>query len=214
MKKTQFLQFLIILLITILTAQISLSQADSGTSNPQNMGLTDARGFELWMNNFIAEYSTVSTPSMGFVLIKGNDVFYQKGYGFADYEETVAVTPDQTVFRAASVSKLFTTTAIMQLVERGKIQLDADVNLYLKKFQLKSNYPAPVRVRDLLTHTSGIEDGFIGNSVPDAAQLPQLGDYFSQRVPRHIRPAGEEIAYSNRGMALAGHLVEAVSGLP
>ena len=176
--------------------------------------LTDASEIESWVNNFLAEQAINSQmPSIGLVVVKDGGVFFQKGYGQARDERDVTVTPDQTLFRAASVSKLVTATAVMQLVEQGKLNLDVDINTYLSRFQLESNYPSPITARHLLTHTSGIEDRLFGNTVPSADRLVSLGDYFAAHVPRRIRAPGEQIAYSNTGMALAGHLVEAVSGL-
>lgn len=176
--------------------------------------LTDPGEFEAWVNSFLAQHTSDSQAPIGLVVVKNGVVFFQQGYGQVNDEGNAPVTPDQTLFRAASVSKLVTATAIMQLVEQGKLNLDADINTYLTRFQLENNYPSPVTVRHLLTHTSGIEDRLFGNSVPSADQLVSLGDYFAAHVPRRIRPPGEQIAYSNTGMALAGYLVEVVSGLP
>ncbi|MDQ3473130.1 MAG: beta-lactamase family protein, partial [Acidobacteriota bacterium] len=152
-------------------------------------------------------------PRLGLVVVKDDGIFFQKDYGQASDGRNITVTPDQTLFRAASVSKLVTATAVMQLVEQGKLNLNADINTYLTRFQLENNYPSPITARHLLTHTSGIEDRLFSNTVPSADRLVSLGDYFAAHIPRRIRPPGEQIAYSNTGMALAGHLVEAVSGL-
>jgi CubicO group peptidase (beta-lactamase class C family) len=176
--------------------------------------LSDAAEFAAWADGFFAEqFGGSPMPGLGLVVVKDGGVFFQKGYGRARDENDAPPAPERTVFRAASVSKLVTATAMMQLVEQGKINLDTDINTYLTRFQLENNFPAPVTVRHLLTHTSGIEDRLFGNTVPSANQLVSLGSYFAARVPRRIRPPGERIAYSNTGMALAGHLVEAVSGL-
>ena len=150
----------------------------------------------------------------GVVAIAANDqeIIYEGAFGKRDLGKDDAMTVD-SVFWIASMTKAITTAAAMQLVEQGKINLDADINTYLTRFQLENNYPAPITARHLLTHTSGIEDRLFGNTVPSADRLVSLGDYFAAHVPRRIRPPGEQIAYSNTGMALAGHLVEAVSGL-
>jgi CubicO group peptidase (beta-lactamase class C family) len=176
--------------------------------------LADPGEFASWVDAFVAEQTDNSQlPSIGLVVVKAGGVFFQKGYGQANDDPTITVTPEETVFRAASVSKLVTATAVMQLVEQGRLDLDADINTYLSRFQLENNYSKPITTRNLLTHTSGIEDRLFGNTVPTADQLVSLGDYFAANVPRRIRPPGEQIAYSNTGMALAGHLVEVVSGL-
>jgi len=200
--------------ITFTVIGIKAQQPASTALRVGGARLTDASEFESWVKNFLAEQTINSQmPSIGLVVVKDGGVFFQKGYGRASDERNVTVTPAQTLFRVASVSKLVTATAVMQLVEQGRLNLDADINTYLTRFQLENNYPSPITARHLLTHTSGIEDRLFGNTVPSAYRLVSLGDYFSAHVPRRIRPPGEQIAYSNTGMALAGHLVEAVSGL-
>ena len=87
-------------------------------------------------------------------VVKDGQVLFQKGYGYADVEEKKPVVPDQTLFRPGSISKLFTATAVMQLVEQGKLDLDRDVNDYLD-FAIPKMYPEPVTLRQFLTHTGG-----------------------------------------------------------
>jgi CubicO group peptidase (beta-lactamase class C family) len=200
----------IILVISVTEAQSS--QSAKPRAEPGH--LADAREFESWVNTFLAKHIDSSQmPSLALVIVKDGGIFFQKGYGEAHERGNAIVSADQTLFRAASVSKLVTATAVMQLVEQGKINLDTDINTYLTRFQLENNYSVPVTAHHLLTHTSGIEDRLFGNTVPSADRLVSLGDYFAAHVPRRIRPPGEQIAYSNTGIALAGHLVEAVSGL-
>jgi CubicO group peptidase (beta-lactamase class C family) len=165
------------------------------------------------MDQFLADYLKDPSASLGVVLVKNGKIFFQKGYGYADSRKKTPVVPDRTLFYAASVSKLVTATAVMQLIEKGKLAPDANVNTYLTRFQLENNYPAPVTVANLLTHTSGIDDSFIVGAVDRPADLVSLGDFFTKNPPRRGRPPSEEIVYSNMGMALAGYLVEAVSGL-
>jgi CubicO group peptidase (beta-lactamase class C family) len=148
-------------------------------------------------------------PVLGLVVVKDGYVFFHRIYGQTSNE----ASSEQTIFRAASVSKLVTATAVLQLVEQGKLNLDADINTYVKRFQIENTYPSPITARHLLTHTSGIEDRLFGNTVPSAGRLFSLGNYFATHAPRRIRPPGMQIAYSNIGMALAGHLVEVISGL-
>nr|MBA3785129.1 beta-lactamase family protein [Acidobacteriota bacterium] len=172
--------------------------------------LNDAKEFERWCDDFVAEYTKGQNAPIAIVIVKDAQLFFQKGYGFVDEKQAVPVNPEQTIFRAASVSKLITTTAVMKLVEQGKLDLNADINTYLKDFQIKSKFQKPITVADLLTHTSGLEERMFGNVAP-AGTSPSLKEVFSRKVPREIRPAGEEIVYSNLGMALVGYIVEAVS---
>lgn len=213
MRRVITVCILSLIIIAFLAKRDAKSQTDVPTRVARGQ-LADSGEFASWVDSFLTEQTDNSQmPSLGLVVVKDGEVFFQKGYGQANDEDNATVSPDRTLFRAASVSKLVTATAIMQLVEQGKINLDADINTYLTRFQLENNYPAPITARHLLTHTSGIEDRLFGNTVPSADRLVSLGDYFAAHVPRRIRPPGEQIAYSNTGMALAGHLVEAVSGL-
>jgi CubicO group peptidase (beta-lactamase class C family) len=148
------------------------------------------------------------------VVVKDGQTLLQKGYGYADLEKRTPVDPERTLFRPGSVSKLFTWTAVMQQVERGKLDLDADVNTYLD-FKIPPG-PAgkPVRVRDLMTHTPGFEEAVKELIQDDESTLKPLGDVLKRWVPDRIFEAGKMPAYSNYGTALAGYLVERVSGVP
>jgi CubicO group peptidase (beta-lactamase class C family) len=178
----------------------------------KNAGPTDPKELEIFLDRFLSKEKS-SFSGAAFVLVKDSTIFFQKGYGYVDQEKKMPVTPDQTMLYAASVAKLFTATAVMQLVEQGKLRLDADVNHYLKKFQLDSDYPQPVTVAHLLTHTGGIDERSLGVLARNAAEVIPLGDYFAKHPPRCVMSPGGQINYSNHGMALAGYLVEAVTGL-
>ena len=90
-------------------------------------------------------------------VVKDGQVLFQKGYGYADVEGKKPVLPDHTLFRPGSISKLFTATAVMQLVEQGKLDLDRDVNDYLD-FPIPKTYPEPITLQQLLTHTGGFQE--------------------------------------------------------
>src|SRR6516162_2936939 len=85
-------------------------------------------------------------------VVVGDKVVFTKGYGYADVEARRKVDPEKTMFRIASISKLFTWTAVMQQVEEGKLDLDADVNTYLKDIQIPKTYEQPITLKHLLTH--------------------------------------------------------------
>ena len=163
-----------------------------------------------------AELITHHIPGATVALVKGDRVIFAKGYGFADVEKRQPVVANQTLFRIGSVSKLFIWTAVMQQWERGKLDLDADVNIYLKDFQIPATYPKPITLKNLMTHTSGFEDLatdgrlFVNNS----SDIMPLGDYLKDRMPARIRPPGEVTAYSNYGSTLAAYIVAQVSGIP
>ncbi len=80
-------------------------------------------------------------PGAVIVVVRNNEILFSKGYGYADLQHQTPITADKTLFRIGSVTKLFTATAVMQLVERGKLDMNADVNIYLKDFQIPATYP-------------------------------------------------------------------------
>ncbi len=147
------------------------------------------------------------------VVVKDGKVLFGKGYGFADVEKRVPVDWQTTLFRPGSISKLFTWTAVMQLVEQGKLDLDADVNTYLD-FKVPEAFGKPITLRDIMTHTPGYEDYAKDLIVGDAKMLVPLGDHLKTHQPRRIFPPGSTPAYSNYATALAGYIVERVSGKP
>jgi CubicO group peptidase (beta-lactamase class C family) len=153
-------------------------------------------------------------PGAALVLVTGGKIFFAKGYGWANIARKIPVDPGRTVFRVASITKLFTTAAVMQLAARGKLDLHANVNRYLKLFQLPEKYPQPVTLSALLTHTAGFEDLSIGVAARDPGRAEPLGFYLAHHMPAQVRPPGRIISYSNHGMALAGYIVETVSGQP
>jgi CubicO group peptidase (beta-lactamase class C family) len=109
-------------------------------------------------------------PGAAVLVIQDGKVTLKAGYGFADIRDRVPVDPERTRFRVASISKLFTATAVMQVVEQGKADLNADVNTYLQAFKIQPNYPEPVTLANILTHTAGFDDRYLGlsTSVPCA----------------------------------------------
>jgi len=144
-------------------------------------------------------------------VVKDGQVLFQKGYGYADVEEKKPVLPDQTLFRPGSISKLFTATAVMQLVEQGKLDLDPDVNDYLD-FPIPKTYPEPVTLRQLLTHTGGFEETLKNLFVAHESDIKPLRTYLVNEMPARIFPPGKIPSYSNYGFTLAGYIVERVSG--
>jgi CubicO group peptidase (beta-lactamase class C family) len=144
-------------------------------------------------------------------VVKDGQVLFAKGYGYADFTAKKPVLADQTLFRPGSISKLFTATAVMQLVEQGKLDLDRDVNEYLD-FAIPKTYPEPVTLRRLLTHTAGFEETLKNLFVAHESDLKPLRTYLINQMPQRIFPPGEVASYSNYGFSVAGYIVERVSG--
>jgi len=149
----------------------------------------------------------------GIVVVQDGKVIFEKGYGYANLQKRSPIIPDRTLFRPGSVSKLFTWTAVMQQVQAGKLNLDADVNQYLD-FKIPPKYGKPITLRNLMTHTPGFEEVIRDLFVDKSTQLYPLGKYLKEHIPGRIFPPGQVIAYSNYGAALAGYIVQRVSGEP
>jgi CubicO group peptidase (beta-lactamase class C family) len=146
-------------------------------------------------------------------VVKDGKLFFAKGYGYADIEKGIRVDPERTIFRFGSVGKVFTWTAVMQLVEQGKLNLDADINTYLD-FRVPNTYPQPITLKHLMTHTSGLEDRWLESVVSDAGELVPAREWLIANFPGRVRPPGEAAGYSNYNAMLAGYIVARVSGKP
>jgi len=145
-------------------------------------------------------------------VVKDGAILTEKGYGYADVAEHKPVDPKLTLFRPGSISKLFTWTAVMQLVEQGKLDLDTDVNTYLD-FKIPPRDGKPITLRNIMTHTAGFEEqvkGIMG--VPEDG-VPDLGELLKRWTPTRIFGPGETPAYSNYATALAGYIVARASGM-
>jgi CubicO group peptidase (beta-lactamase class C family) len=146
-------------------------------------------------------------------VVKDGKVIFAKGYGFSDVEKRTPVTADATLFRPGSISKLFTWTSVMQLQEQGKLDLEKDVNEYLD-FKIPPAFGKPITLKNIMTHTPGFEEVGRDLFVQDAAHLGSLEQFLTQHVPDRIFPPGVIPAYSNYATALAGYIVQRVSGKP
>ena len=144
-------------------------------------------------------------PGLSLGIVYDQDLIWAKGYGFADLAKKVPATPS-TVYRIASISKLFTTTAILQLRDAGKLQLDDPVAKYLPWFRIKNAHPdgPTITIRHLLTHTSGLPREAAGVNWSDLT-MPKREEMI-QRVGEQetVFPAETEWKYSNFGLTLAG----------
>ncbi len=200
--------------LTLFWSQPALGQEAKETRQARE--LSSPQELETFIDGVMAAHmKSRNIPAATISVVKDGALFFAKGYGFADREKRVPVDPEKTLFRPGSVSKLFTWTAVMQLVERGQLDLDADINDYLREFQIPDTYPEPITMRHLLTHTPGFEDGGLGYLfVRSADEIVPLSDSLKAHIPWRVRPPGTYSAYSNYGTALAGLVVANISGMP
>ena len=189
--------------------------AEGEAATPESVGPSDPAELEAFIDGMMAAHMpSRKIPAATIAIVKDGELFFAKGYGFADRERKIPVKADATLFRPGSTSKLFTWTAVMQLAERGQLDLDADVNTYLTTFQIPETYPEPITMKHILAHTAGFEDGALGYLiVKDQDKLMGMREALAAHMPDRVRPPGAWSAYSNWGTALAGLIVEELSGM-
>ncbi|SMF72103.1 serine hydrolase domain-containing protein [Allosphingosinicella indica] len=173
----------------------------------------DRANVEAWLDGFMP-YAMARGDIAGgvVVVVKDGQVLFEKGYGYSDVAKRKPVSADATLFRPGSVSKLLTWTAVMQLVEQGKLDLDRDVNTYLD-FKIPAYDGKPVTLRNIMTHTAGFEESarYIMSNDPKGPPM-SLEELMRDTVPRRIFAPGTTPAYSNYATALAGYIVARASG--
>ena len=144
-------------------------------------------------------------------VVKDGKLLFAKGYGYSDYEKRVPVSPENTLFRPGSISKLFTWTSVMQLVEQGKLDLDRDVNSYID-FKVPATFGKPTTLRDIMTHRPGLEETIKDLFVGSEKDMRPIAQYLPAHLPKQIYPPGTIPAYSNYATTLAAYVVQRVSG--
>jgi CubicO group peptidase (beta-lactamase class C family) len=155
----------------------------------------------------------LTIPGAAVAVVAGGQLLLAKGYGLADQEQNRPVDGERTLFRTGSAAKPITWTAVMQLVEQGRLDLHADVNQYLD-FTIPATFAEPITLAHLMTHTPGFEDVGEALFVLSPDRMMPLRQYLVELLPARVFPPGTVQAYSNYGTALAGYIVERVSGEP
>jgi CubicO group peptidase (beta-lactamase class C family) len=149
------------------------------------------------------------------LVMQGDKTLLQKGYGFSDVKARKPVDPESTMFRLASISKLFTWIAVMQLVEQGKLDLDVSIDRYLDfPIKTKTGISAPISLRDLMTHRGGFEETVRNIIVTEPRYYQDLRTFLTANQPRRLFEPGTIPAYSNYGVGLGSYIVQRVSGQP
>ena len=191
------------------TAQTAV-QAPSASAGQ----ILDKANLDTWLDGYMPfALNTSDIPGAVVVVVKNGQVVSARGFGYADVDKRTPVDGERTLFRPGSVSKLVTWTAVMQMVEQGKVDLDADVNTYLD-FKIPQRGGKPVTMREIMTHTAGFEESVKYLIVYDKNKAKPLGQLLKEWIPERIYDAGTTPAYSNYATSLAGYVVERVSGMP
>ncbi len=195
--------FLAGMCLNILSVNSALANEPASLSQQDFESFFDAVIQEQMSSEHIAGVTTA--------VVQNGELVFAKGYGYADMDASIPVLADQTLFFIGSDGKLFTWTAIMQLVEQGELDLHIDINTYLD-FEIPAPFDKPITLHHLMTHTAGFEDEFNTLFVNGASDLIPLREHLIRYMPVQVYPPGEVMAYSNYGTALAGYIIEHVSG--
>ena len=219
----QFTPFLVIgLLLSSLLGQVPVLPTSpqregeprlSTDSTPSGVHALAAADLEAFLDGIVPqqlERENIAGATIS--IVKDGKLLFARGYGYSDVANKKPVVAEETLFRPGSISKLFTWTSVMQLQEQGKLDLDRDINDYLD-FKIPDAFGQPITLKNILTHTAGFEEQ-VKDLFATGDVSPDLGQYVKTHIPTRIYPPGTVPAYSNYATALAGYIVERVSGRP
>ena len=192
--------------LNLSTQQESLQQAKQGLISPQELeGFLDA-----YIVDQLNRYNIVG---MTISVVKDGELYFAKGYGYKDSTLITPVDANKTLFRIGSISKTFTAIAVLQLVEDGILDLDTDVNTYLTSFKIPETFEEPITLRHLLTHTAGFEEATFSTMFFSPIYVQPIEVLLSDFIPDRVHKPGTITSYSNYGFALAGYIVQEMSGI-
>lgn len=204
-----------ILSIAMVLISFWTPRADVAASSDSQQLVIEPAELEGFFDGLIpSQMNAFHVPGGAVAVVQDGRLLFEEGYGYADVAMQKPVVAESTLFRLASVSKLFTWTAVMQLVEQEKLDPNADINIYLKDFQIPATYSEPITLLDLMNHTAGFEERALGTSARHPEEIVPLGEFLASHIPARVFPPGRITAYSNYGTALAGYIVSQVSAMP
>lgn len=209
---TSALAFSLLVPAAAYASPVDAAAADAPAAQPLN-----AETAKTFLDEFFAsEQAKQLYVGASVIIVKDGETIAESGYGFADLASEEKVDPATSVFRIASVSKSFTATALMQLVEQGKIGLQDDFTQYIKDLSFDNPYDKPVTIEQLLTHTTGfeIQDPLPEDIHTDFDRVVKLDDYARKHMPSVVREPGSSYMYDNFASMLQGLVVQNVSGVP
>ena len=192
-QKTQnYLAKAVVCLLCIFVAVIGQSPKEPITSEPPVASATSDRPHELTATDVEAfldglvplQLKNGDIAGATISIVKDGKLLFAKGYGYADVEKKKSVSPQETLFRPGSISKLFTWTAVMQLFEQGKLDLDRDVNDYLD-YKIPDAFGKPITLKNIMTHTPGFEEQVKDLFSTDASKL-NLSQNLKTHIPARI----------------------------
>ncbi|MFJ7734408.1 serine hydrolase domain-containing protein [Lysinibacillus sp. NPDC097231] len=212
MKKTNRLVAFVTTVIIIFSCFFYFPMSTFASAEVTPSGV-DISKIETIVDDIMEGKIGVTVPGAAVSIVKDGRLIFSKGYGVANIKEDIPVDPTSTVFEIGSVSKIFTWTAVMQLVEEGKIDLHTDIREYIGYERLNLVYDKPITILDLMNHTAGFEENASEMLTFDKEKVIPLEKWVSAKhQPKQIYEPGAVIAYSNFGTDIAGYIVEVKSG--
>lgn len=209
-----YFQSLIAVSLCILLVFLGSNYSKAETVAPITLNPKDV---EVFTNKVIPEkMKKENAAGVALVVVKDNQILFQKGFGFSDKEKSIPIDPKKTVFRLASISKVFTASAVMQLVEQGKIDLNKDIVNYMGGLKYQNNMGEPVTIEHLLTHTTGFD--YVDPRPEDIHyqenDYTMLKDYVEDNMPTVVRKPGDTYTYDNFASMLQGYIVQNLTNTP
>ena len=193
--------------ISVLFTGVTVFAADD-RKTPSGTGYEDiGAAIEKWASDNPNDYVSIVTA-----VFDKDEMIYEGAFGQVDRENNVACTTD-SVFEWGSVTKLTVWVSVMQLYEQGRIDLNADVRTYLPDGFLQNlKYDDPVTMLNLMNHDAGWGECTWNLQVENSSEVVPLGEALKATEPPQIYRPGEVCSYSNWGAALAGYVVECITG--
>ncbi|MDA1909354.1 beta-lactamase family protein [Bacillus cereus] len=209
-----YFQRLIAVSVCILLVFLGSNCSKAETVAPITLNPKDVEAFT---NKVIPEkMKKENAAGVALVVVKDNQILFQKGFGFSDKEKNTPIDPKKTVFRLASISKVFTASAVMQLVEQGKIDLNKDIVNYMGGLKYQNNMGEPVTMEHLLTHTTGFD--YVDPRPQDIHyqenNYTMLKEYVEDNMPTVVRKPGDTYTYDNFASMLQGYIVQNLTNTP
>jgi CubicO group peptidase (beta-lactamase class C family) len=203
--------------VAAVCARAALLGALAACQSPPTKPEAPARGDYASTRQYLSqriqfEMKRHAITGLSIALVDDQQIVWAEGFGHADRAANIAAAPE-TVYRVGSISKLFTDTAVMQLAEQGRLDIDQPLQAYLPQFAIRSRFEGagPITPRNLMTHHSGLPDSVVNGMWTDhPAPFPSvtagLRDDYAAYPPDYV------FAYSNIGITLLGDMIQTVTG--
>jgi len=197
--------------VVLATAAATCHAGDGSTAKDREAAIPDARLAAIVDPIVEREMARTGMPGAAFVFVEDGRIAWLRGYGVSDRRSGARVDPTRTIWPIASVTKVITAMAVLQLADEDRVDLDTDVNRYLERLEVPAGRFGPLTLRHLLSHTGGLDE--LPGRQYDGIDPPSLAAFLRERLVR-FRAPGEQTAYSTYGILLAALVLEDAAGEP